>query len=258
MPGYVIAIIVIAVIVAIFAIIFSLSAKIYVSYDKEVSARIKFLFIDKAFDLDDVLRKLLKIQDNVETKVENIDKKADEKKQEKAQAKATIIETEKEQAKSVEVVEVDANANEQTQAPAEQDKKAEPKPNFIKQIYDKDGILGILLLVSNLLQSVNSAIITLIKGLHIRSLYVKMIIGGSDAAKIAMDYGKICGSYYALKGLIFSTMKVHEYDECIEPDYLSNSSEYGFDLVLSISIGAVVKVGLVAVKTFLANLIKNK
>lgn len=249
--------IVVAVIVVIFAIIFSLSAKIYVSYDKEVSARIKFLFIDKAFDLDDVLRKLLKIQDDVEQKVENIDKNNSEKadsdvnSSDVADVKVTTVQVDEQQAPASE--QPKSNTTQPTQAT-----NTQPKPNFIKQIYDKDGILGIMLLISNLLQSVNSAIITLIKGLHIRSLYVKMIIGGRDAAKIAMDYGKICGTYYALKGLIFSTMKVHEYDECIEPDYLASSSEYGFDLVLSISIGAVVKVGLVTVKTFLVNLIKNK
>ena len=254
MPGYAIALIIIAVIVALFAVIFSLSAKIYISYDDDISARIKFLFIDKAFDLDDVLRKLLKIQDNVETKVENMDKQETKKADEQ---QVPVVEVEK-------VNDVADNAEIQSKADLEATQakqetvKNEPKPNFLKQIYDKDGILGILLLVSSLLQSVNSAIITLIKGLHIRSLYVKMIISSDDAAKTAMDYGKICGTYYALKGMIFSTMKVHEYDECIEPDYLARYSEYGFNLVLSISIGAVVKVGLVTVKTFLVNLIKNK
>ena len=46
-----------------------------------------------------------------------------------------------------------------------------------------------MLLVSNLLETVNTAVVTLFRGLHIYSLYVKMIIGGGDADEIARSYG---------------------------------------------------------------------
>ena len=85
-----------------------------------------------------------------------------------------------------------------------------------------------------------------------------MIIGGSDAAQIAIDYGKICGAYFPIKGLILSNMKVDNCDDYIAPDFIAPRSEYEFQLIMSLSIGAVLKVALVAVKEFIVNLIKNK
>lgn len=229
--------IVVAVLVVIFAIILSLSAEVSIIYDKELEAKVKFLFIEKELDLDAILSKLLVAKD----KTEKLAQDDAENQQETTPVEPAVTQP--------------ATQDEQANQPTQQSAQ---KPNVIKQIYDKDGILGILLMVSNLLQSLNSAIITLIKGFHIHSLYVKMIIGGSDAAQIAMDYGKICGVYFPLKGLILSTMKVDNCDDYIAPDFIAPRNEYEFQLIMSISIGAVLKVALVTVKTFLVNLIKNK
>ena len=135
---------------------------------------------------------------------------------------------------------------------------AQKKQNFITKLIDEEGIVGILTLVSNLLETVSTAMTTLFRGLHIYSLYVKMIIGGGDAAQIAQDYGRICGIYYPIKGVILNGMKVDQYDDLIEPDFIAEQNEYEFQLIASINVALLLKVGIKAGITFLKNMIKNK
>lgn len=115
-----------------------------------------------------------------------------------------------------------------------------------------------MLLASNLVETLNTAVITLFKGLHIYSLYVKMIVGGADADEIARAYGRICGFYYPLKGMILNGMKVDQYDDYIQPDFIAPANEYEFQLIASINIALILKIGIKAGAKFLVNLIKNK
>ena len=138
------------------------------------------------------------------------------------------------------------------------DPNQQPKKNPIAKIIDEDGIVGIMLLASNLVETLNTAVITLFKGLHIYSLYVKMIVGGADADEIARAYGRICGFYYPLKGMILNGMKVDQYDDYIQPDFIAPANEYGFQLIASINIALILKIGIKAGAKFLVNLIKNK
>lgn len=163
------------------------------------------------------------------------------------------------------------NKNEKkTQANPEKStpKKAEAKPqnntkkkpkkekrNYFRELWDEEGIVGILSLATDALETASIAISTLIRGFHIHSFYVKMIIGGGDAAQIAQDYGKICSYYYPLKGVILSTMKVDNYDDCIQSDFIAPSSEYELQIIGSISVGrvllALIKAGYILLKKFL-------
>ena len=115
-----------------------------------------------------------------------------------------------------------------------------------------------MLFISNLIQTLNSAVITLIKGLHIYSLYVKMIIGCGDAADIGEKFGAICGWYYPLKGAVLNQMKVDNYDDLIMPDFIAPRSEYEFQFIGSISVGLLLKMLIKAGKVFLVNYFKNK
>ena len=125
-------------------------------------------------------------------------------------------------------------------------------------MWDEEGIVGILSFVSNLLETANSAISTLIRGLHIYSLYVMILVGGGDADMIARSYGTLCKYYYPVKGMILSTMKVDNYDDYIQPDFIADRTEVEFQLIGSISVGLLLKVALKAGFVFLKNLIKNK
>lgn len=230
--------IIVAVLVLLFAIILSLSAEATVIFDNGWQTTVQVLF----FKFDVELSKIL----NFILFPDKAGKEAAEKQK-----------TKKEQEKPVEEVE-DKPTEKTEDATNENDVPAEKKPNMITKIIDSDGIVGIMLLASNLIETLNTAILTLFRGLHIYSLYVKIIIGGNDADEIARDFGDLCGFYYPIKGIILNGMKVDQYDDLIQPDFIAPQNEYEFQLIASINIALLLKVALKAGKTFLVNFIKNK
>lgn len=247
--------IIIAVLALIIIGICSVSATVTLVYDKGWSTRVKVLFFEKDIVLSEILsfvmfpqKKAREVSDKRKAeKAEKSEKKAKEEPPNSAEEKA-------EQA-------VSETAEEQSEKPVQktEEKKAAPKKsNPIKKLWDDEGIVGICSLVSNLLETANSAILTLIRGLHIYSLYVMIIVGGGDAADIAQSYGTLCKYYYPAKGMILSTMKVDNYDDYIQPDFIAPSTEFGFQLIASINVGLLLKVALKAGFIFLKNLIKNK
>lgn len=247
--------IIVAVLVVIFAVILSLSAELTVIFDNGWTTRVKVLFIEKDIELSKILSFLL----FPEKAAEQVAQEQKAEKESKEEVKQTESKTDQKtnnsqpaDAVSDEIKPNDADNDIQS------DKLKPQKSNPIKSIIDKDGVLGILLLVSNLMQTAGSAVSTLIKGLHIYSLYVKIIVGGGDAADIGNMYGTICGVYYPVKGMIASGMRVDQYDDYIMPDFIAPRSEYGFQFIGSINIRLLLKVALRAVKVFVVNLIKNK
>ena len=231
--------IILAVIVVIFAVILSLSAEVNIVFEDKWTTRVRVAFIEKEVSLSKILNFLLfpekaAAEVSEETKDKSSEKKSSEKK-------------DKPSSESF-------DSKEKEEAPA----KEEPKPNYIKKIWDDEGFVGIMLLFTNLVETVNSAVTTLFRGLHIYSLYVKMIVAGYDAADCARSYGKICGIYYPLKGMILNGMKVDMYDDYVQPDFIAPKSEYGFQLIASINVALVLKIALKAGKVFVVNLIKNK
>ena len=86
----------------------------------------------------------------------------------------------------------------------------------------------------------------------------KMIVGGADAADIAEKYGTLCSFYYPVKGMILNGMKVDQYDDYIQPDFIAPRSEYEFQLIGSLSVGLLVRMLLRTGIVFLKNFIKDK
>lgn len=246
--------IILAVFVFLVAVILSLSAEATIIYDNGWHTSVQILFIKKDVELSKILNFVLF--------PEKAGKEAAEKKKQKKEQKPDN--TQKQPENTDIVQETQENTEEikaDATAPAvnsESQPQQPPKKNIIQKIIDEDGIVGIMLLVSNLLETVNTAVVTLFRGLHIYSLYVKMIIGGGDADEIARSYGNICGMYYPIKGIILNGMKVDQYDDYIQPDFLATHNEYEFQLIASLNVALILKVGLKAGKTFLINLIKNR
>ena len=252
------ALIVIAVLVVIIAVILSVSTTFTITYTDKWKTTIRILWIEKDIELTKILNFILFPQ-----KAANEAKSA--KGKEKKKETASKPESEKPAASepaepsgtqaAQPAPQADAAAEPQkSNAPAQQKEK---KPNFIKNIWDKDGIVGIMDLVSNMLETASSALSVLMKGFHIYSLYVKIIVGGGDADEIARAYGRICGFYYPVKGAVLGGMKVDNFDDLIVPDFIAPRNEYGFQFIGSISVGLLLKVALLAGKTFLVNIIKN-
>lgn len=254
--------IVMAVIVAVFAFILSIRTTFFITYDNGWSTRIKVLFFEKDIKLSELLNFVLFPKETAEVVAENKkskkQKQASETKSDNPSDKTTVSsvpdetqnnELENTPSKSDENTE---KSNEKNQTPAQQ------KPNFIKNIYDKDGICGIMGLVSTLYYTVVSALSTLIKDFYISKLYVKIITGGNDAAEIAKTHGRVCSVYYPFIGAVRNGMKVKNYEEEIYADFLAPYTETGLDLVISLSVKNLLGIVLSAGKTFLVNFIKNK
>lgn len=252
---------ILAVLVLLFAFILSLSAELTVIYDNGWHTSVQVLFIKKDIELSKILNFILF--------PDKAGKQAAEKKKEKKKdnsKKSKPVEETKTEPTVQPVVEVEAEKTAETVKKAETKSveadaskpKAEPKKNPIAKIIDEDGIVGIMLLASNLVETLNTAVTTLFRGLHIYSLYVKMIVGGADAEEIARAYGRICGFYYPLKGMILNGMKVDQYDDYIQPDFIAPFNEYGFQLIASMNVALILKIGIKAGTKFLVNLIKNK
>lgn len=249
--------IILAVLAVIIIAVFSLSATFTLIYDKGWQTRIQVLFIEKDIELSKILSFVLFPEKKAEQVAEE-DKEKKKKKKDKKFAKSnTDAEKQTEIAENADTVAADntKTADDNTQKPAENQK---PKSNPLKNLWDKEGIVGIMSLVSNLLETANSAVSTLIRGLHIYSLYVMILVGGPDADMIARSYGKLCKYYYPLKGMILNGMKVDNYDDYIQPDFIADRTEVEFQFIGSISVGLLLKVALKAVFIFLKNLIKNK
>lgn len=252
--------IILAVIVLLFAIILSLSAEATVIYDNGWHTTVQVLFIKKDVELSKILNFVL-FPDKAGKEAAE---KQKEKKKNKADSAKPVVQENKEEIKQVtEPKENKKETNDNSEVKVEPEKpktepKQQPKKNPIAKIIDEDGIVGIMLLASNLVETLNTAVITLFKGLHIYSLYVKMIVGGADADEIARAYGRICGFYYPLKGMILNGMKVDQYDDYIQPDFIAPANEYEFQLIASINIALILKIGIKSGAKFLVNLIKNK
>ncbi len=250
--------IIVAVLAVLIIALLSLSATFTIIYDKGWKTTIKVLFFEKEISISELLSMLLfpekKAQDVADKKAEETAEKTAEPEQ-KAE-----LPIEPEAAQTDNKQETASTENKQETQTSADDKKAEKpaKPNPIKKMWDEEGIVGILSFASNLLQTANSAIINLIRGLHIYSLYVMIIVGGDDAAQIAHSYGILCSQYYPVKGLILSGMRVDNYDDVIAPDFIAPRNEYEFQLIGSISVGALLKAVLKAGIVFVKNLIKNK
>ena len=226
--------------------ILSISATFTVIYDGKWNTTVKVLWYEKEVKLSSIINFIL-----------FPDKAAHDAKMKQEEKSAQKKETDKKE--KTDTVENKTEASDQSNSvkSGNESSKKEEKPNYLKKVFDEDGILGILLLISNMFQTASSAINTLFRGFHIYSLYVKMIIGGGDAADVAQTYGKICSYYYPVKGVILNGMTVDEYDEIFVPDFIAPRSEYGLQLIGSISIALLLRIAFSAVKTFLINMIQN-
>ncbi len=257
--------IILAVLAVIIIAILSIKAELTVIFDNGWTSKVRILFYEKDIKLSRLLSFLVAPDKAGKEAAEKTKQQKEEKKNEKEKpadeglpdstelqaddspAQEASLEAEKQESGEEKLID---NEKEEPSKP--------PKKNPIQKIMDEDGVVGILLFASNLLQTVNTAGVTLIKGLHIYSLYVKMIIGGGNPADIGEKYGSICGWYYPLKGIILNQMKVDMYDDLIIPDFIAPRSEYEFQFIGSISVGLLLKVGLKAGKTFLVNYFKNR
>jgi hypothetical protein len=251
--------IVIAVLAVITIAICSLSATITLVYDKGWSTKLSVLFIEKDIILSDTLSFLMfPDKKGQEAGEEAAEKKHKKSKKHADEAVEETVSAEEEASENAEIEATLKALDEKKTEETEEEEKKPSKPNPIQKIWNEEGIVGILELVTNLIETANSAISTLFRGLHIYSFYVMILVGGGDADFIARSYGTLCKYYYPLKGIILNGMKVDEYDDYIQPDFIADRTEFEFQLIASISVGLLLKVLLKAGAVFIKNFLQAK
>lgn len=142
-----------------------------------------------------------------------------------------------------------------------QEKKEEapapPKKSPLGNLYEKEGVLGILDLLGNVVNTLNRTARMFLRHFIINRLNVQIMVAGDDAAMTARKYGRVAAAYYPMIGVIRNGMTVKHYEEQIYPDYLANVGEGRMYLHMSVRVVFLLGTGLVAVKTFLINIWKN-
>ena len=72
---------------------------------------------------------------------------------------------------------------------------------------------------------------------------------------VAKTISMLCGLRVCI---ILNQMKVDQYDDLIEPDFIAPRSEYEFQIIAGLNIALLLKVVLRAGRVFLINLLKSK
>lgn len=199
---------VLAGIVALFVILFSIRVSIIIDYSDKTVVTLKYLF--------------LKIPLVDTSKPEKEKKKKDKKsKGNKTNETADATTTDGEATTSD-----SQTATEGADTKAENAKPEKKQGNsLLKQLYLDEGYDGIEKMLRAVGSSLGKFFGKLYKTLVFDELYITMITVGSDAADTAIKHGKLCAWAFPVLGKLVSTSKVKKYDFDFSPDFLGKKSE---------------------------------
>ncbi len=113
----------------------------------------------------------------------------------------------------------------------------------IKKSISEKGLIATISNFCELLKPVFSALGRLTKRLRVRRLRLRLVTAGENAA---MDYGKACAILYPLGAFAQSRsfVKNGSVKMDIGCDYSREKAEFGYDLVIRIFVGNILRVGL--------------
>ena len=104
-------------------------------------------------------------------------------------------------------------------AKKESDNKKEKKQSLLKKYTEKNGVDGLVSIITEIASLVTSTLKGLFEHIVINKFDVDIIIRGEDAADTALKYGKICGVFYSAVAVVLSTAKFDDYNLNVTPDF---------------------------------------
>lgn len=104
-------------------------------------------------------------------------------------------------------------------------KKKDGKPSKLMQNIKKKGYYNSLLEVLDFLKPVLSALENFSSKIIINPLIIKIKMTDSDAAKLAIDYGKFCAVYYPILNLLQSKTNCKNINSNVFVDYICKENE---------------------------------
>jgi hypothetical protein len=131
--------------------------------------------------------------------------------------------------------------------------KKEKTPKTEEKTEKKPG--GSLELVRGLLPVVIQALGALKKRIRIDRLIVHYVAGGTDAAQVAISYGKLSAGAAGIVALLNNNFKVKRQEVTMDVNFLAESPTIYLDAGLSLTVGQIlylaVRYGIASLKVFL-------
>lgn len=125
------------------------------------------------------------------------------------------------------------------------------KSNKLMQNINKKGYYNSLLEVLDFLKPVLSTTEDFASKIKINPLIIKVKMTGSDAAKLAIDYGKFCAVYYPLLNLLQSKTNCKNINSNVFVDYICEENEIYFKTELKIRLIHLVTNGFKIIMEFI-------
>ena len=97
--------------------------------------------------------------------------------------------------------------------------KKEKKQSLLKKYTEKNGVDGLVSIISEIAQLVGTTLKGLFEHIVIEKFDVDIIIRGEDAADTALKYGKTCGVFYSAVAIVLGTAKCDDYNLNLTPDF---------------------------------------
>lgn len=111
---------------------------------------------------------------------------------------------------------------------SEFEEEPEKKP-FLKTIMEERGFSGavhfIAELANRLLKIAGRFLRRIFSHVILEDVIISMRVAGKDAAKTAIDYGKLCSLVFPFMGGLCALAKVKKYDIDLRPDFVAKKSE---------------------------------
>lgn len=126
---------------------------------------------------------------------------------------------------------------EKKEEPEPEKKEEEPKKkggsNPLKTFYQNKGVEGVYELIYDLFSALTGFAGKIVRKIRLDEFFVYVTVGSADAAKTAIDYGKISGALYPCVGYICTHMPVGKYDVNVRPDFLLEKTTGELHTVIS-------------------------
>ena len=116
-------------------------------------------------------------------------------------------------------------AKKKTQKNAKKDQKKGKKENFLKEKFKEKSVSEIVSEVADLLKSALKRLFPLFKHIIVRKFYLALKIGGEDAEKTAITYGRVCSAVYPVRGMLAQVLDFRENKVFIKADFNSEKSD---------------------------------
>jgi hypothetical protein len=147
------------------------------------------------------------------------------------------------------------------QIPEQKEKPVpEKKPSKIRELFRKKGFSGFLELLRAFSQVAFGSAKKIFSHMRIRLLFLSLTVGGEDAAKVASNYGGVCGAVStALTGLL-SAAKVRERNVRVRviPDFQDGNNSVRFRVRLKIRLFFLLSAALSALLSIIKIYLKSR